>query len=105
MIITQDNFIKQIADKENINAATVRDIFQSAESIIFDCFTSTAPSERIVFKLFPGVSLERTYVAPKEYSKGMFQNITCPERVRVKANLSKYYNHQVNNRLFPNIRR
>ena len=36
----------------------------------------------------------------KKYSKGMFQNIDCPEHVNVKACLSKYYNGQVNQCLF-----
>ena len=100
MIITQDTLIKQIADREDISVATVRNIFESAEEIIFDHLSSTTPSENIIIKLFKGISLERKYIGQKKYSKGMFQDIDCPEHVNVKANSSKYYNKKVNDELF-----
>lgn len=92
--------INQIADKEDINVATVRNIFKSAEQIIFDYLSSTTPSEEIAIKLFNGISIKRKYIKNKKYSKGMFKNIDCPEHVNIKATLSKYYNGQVNQRLF-----
>lgn len=100
MIITQDNLIKQIADRRDISVATVRDIFESAEDIIFDHLSSTTPSENIIIKLLNGISLERKYIEQKKYSKGMFQNIDCPEHVNIKANSSKYYSKRVNDELF-----
>ena len=51
MIITQDSLINQIADREDISVATVRNIFNSAEDIVFDHLSSTPPSENIVIKL------------------------------------------------------
>ena len=92
--------INQIADKEDINVATVRNIFKSAEKIIFDYLSSTTPSEEITIKLFNGISIKRKYIKNKKYSKGMFKNIDCPEHVNIKATLSKYYNGQVNQKLF-----
>lgn len=92
--------MKQIADREDINVATVRDIFESAEDIIFDHLSSTTPSENIIIKLLKGISLERKYIGKKKYSKGMFQNIDCPEHVNVRANSSKYYTKRVNDELF-----
>lgn len=92
--------ITQIADKEDINVATVRNIFKSAEKIIFDYLSSTTPSEEITIKLFNGVSIKRKYIKNKKYSKGMFKNIDCNEHVNIKASLSKYYNGQVNQKLF-----
>ncbi len=100
MNITQDTLIQQIADREKLPAATVRKLFQSAEDIIFDYLSSTAPSEEITIKLFSGISIKRTYLKEKKYSRGMFQNIDCPEHVAVKAASSKYYNRQVNQKLF-----
>lgn len=100
MIITQDALIRQIADKEAIDATTVRTIFKSAENIIFDCLSSTDPSENIVVKLLNGVHLERKYIENKRYTKGMFQNIDCTEHVNVKANSSRYYSTKVNTVLF-----
>lgn len=100
MIITQDTLIKQIADKEDIDVATVRQIFKSAENIIFDYLSSITPSEEVNIKLFNGFNIKRKYIKKKNYSKGMFQNIDCPEHVSIKACLSKYYNGQVNSKLF-----
>lgn len=100
LIVTQETLIQQIAEKENIDAATVRKIIKSAEDIVFDYLSSMTPSENITLKLFHGISIDRKYVDKKNYSKGMFQNITCPAHVKVKANSSKYYGEQVNQRLF-----
>ncbi len=100
MNITQDALIKQIADREKINAATVRRLFKSAEDIVFDCLSTTAPSEEVTIKLLSGINIKRKYIEKKHYSKGMFQNIDCPEHVTIKISLSKYYNGQVNQKLF-----
>lgn len=92
--------MKQIADREDMNVATVRNVFKSAEKIIFDHLSSTTPSENVVIKLLNGISLERKYVGKKTYTKGMFKNVDCLEHVNIKANLSKYYNNRVNEELF-----
>ena len=102
MIITQEKLMKQIANKEDIDVVTVRKIFESAEDVIFDYLSSTPPSENIVVKILNGINLERKYVSRKKYSKGMFQNIDCPEHVNVKANSSTYYSKKVNNKLYNN---
>lgn len=98
--VTQDVLINQIATKEDIDVATVRKILKSAENIIFDYLSSIAPSEEVNIKLLNGINIKRKYIKKKKYSKGMFQNINCPEHVNVKACLSKYYNGQVNQYLF-----
>ncbi len=100
MTLTQDTLLKKIADREGIDVTMVRNIFKSAEDIIFDCLSSTTPSEPIRIKCLKGVQIERTYVEEKKYSKGMFQNIDCPEHVKTNAKLSDYYNGQINRTLF-----
>lgn len=100
MNITQDVLINQIAIKEDIDVATVRKILKSVENIIFDYLSSITPSEEVNIKLLNGINIKRKYIKKKKYSKGMFQNIECPDRVNVKACLSKYYNGQVNQYLF-----
>lgn len=99
MVITQDNLIRQIADREDIDVATVRDIFETAENVIFDHLSSTAPSENIIIKILSGFNVERTFIKKKKYNKGMFENIECPERVKVKAVSSKYFTKKVNEEL------
>lgn len=100
MNITQDTIINQIATKEDIDVATVRKILKATENMIFDYLSSTTPSEELNIKLFNGFNIKRKYIEEKKYSKGMFQNIDCPNHVSVKAYLSKYYNGQINNKLF-----
>lgn len=96
MTITQDSLIKQIADIEGINVATVRDIFKTAENIIFDHLSSTPPSQPVTIKLLKGVSVDRRYVPAKTYSKGMFEDVECSAKVKVKAGVSKYLNNRIN---------
>ncbi len=100
MNVTQDVLINQIATKEDIDVATVRKILKSAENIVFDYLSSITPSEEVNIKLLNGFNIKRKYIKKKKYSKGMFQNIECPDHVNVKVCLSKYYNGQVNQRLF-----
>ena len=94
MIITQDNLIKQIADKEDINVATVREIFKSAEDIIFDHLSSTTPSENTIIKLLDGLSLECNYVPEKEIHT--YDDIVCKPKIWSKPKITRYYNRKLN---------
>ncbi len=94
MIITQDTLIKQIADKEDINVATVRKIFKSAEDIIFDHLSSTTPSENTIIKLLDGLSLECNYVPEKEIHT--YDDIICKPRIWSKPKITRYYNRKLN---------
>ena len=99
MHITQDTIINQIATNENMDAATVRQIFKATENIIFHYLSSVTPTETITIKLLNGIHIKRKYVDRKRYTKGMFQNVDCPEHVSTKACITKYYNAQVNQML------
>ena len=94
MIITQDTLIKQIADKEDINVETVREIFKSAEDIIFDHLSSTTPSENTIIKLLDGLSLECNYVPEKEIHT--YDDIVCKPRIWSKPKITRYYNRKLN---------
>lgn len=94
MIVTQENLVKQIAAKEDIDAATVRKIFKSAESIIFDCLSFTTPSENTIIKLLDGLSLECNYIPEKEIHT--YDNIICKPKIWVKPKTTRYYNRKLN---------
>ena len=79
---------------------TVRDVFKSAEDVIFDHISSTAPSEDLFIKILKGICLERKYVCEKACTKGFFKNIICPAHVNIHAGVSKYYKNQANEKLF-----
>ena len=94
MILTQENLVKQIAEKEGINVATVRNIFKSAEDIVFDYLSSTTPSENRVIKLLDGLSLECNYVPEKEIHT--YDDIICKPRIWTKPKVTRYYNRKLN---------
>lgn len=94
MTLTQDELIKQIANKEDINVATVREIFKSAEDIIFDYLSSTTPSENTIIKLLDGLSLECNYVPEKEIHT--YDDIVCKPRIWSKPKITRYYNRKLN---------
>lgn len=94
MIITQENLIKQIAAKENINVETVRKIFKSAEEIIFDYLSSTTSSENTIIKLMDGLNLECTYIPEKRIHT--YDDIICKPRIWVKPKVTRYYNRKLN---------
>lgn len=100
MVITQDTLIRRIADNEDIDIATVREIFNSAEDIIFDYLSSITPSEDLTIKLLNGICIERKHVLERIYDKGMFKDRCVPEHVNIKASSSRYYNRKVNESLF-----
>lgn len=94
LIITQENLIRQIAGKEDLNASEVRKIFKTAEDIIFDCLSSTTSSERTVIKLMDGLSLECSYIPEKEIHT--YGNIVCKPRIWTKPKITRYYNRKLN---------
>ena len=93
MIVTQENLVKQIADKENINAATVKKVFKSAEDIIFNHLSSTTPSQNTIIKLLDGLCLECNYIPEREIHT--YDNIVCKPRIRTKAKITRYYNRKL----------
>lgn len=94
MTLTQENLVKQIAEKEDINVATVREIFKSAEDIIFDYLSSTTPSENRIIKLLDGLSLECNYIPEKEIHT--YEDIVCKPRIWTKPRITRYYNRKLN---------
>lgn len=94
MIITQEKLVKQIATREDINVATVRKIFESAEKIIFDYLSSTTSSENMTVKLMDGLSLECNYLPEKEIHT--YDDIVCKPRIWVKPKITRYYNRKLN---------
>lgn len=94
MIITQEKLVKQIANREDINVATVRKIFESAEKIIFDYLSSTTSSENMTVKLMDGLSLECNYLPEKEIHT--YDDIVCKPRIWVKPKITRYYNRKLN---------
>lgn len=94
MTITQEELIKQIAKREDIDVATVRNVFKSAEDIIFAYLSSTTQSETKIIKVLDGLSLECQYVPEKQIHT--FDDICCKEKIWVKPKVTRYYNRKLN---------
>lgn len=94
MIVTQENLIKQIADRESMNTDMVRQIFKSAETVIFQCLSSTTPSENTIVKLLDGLSLECNYIPEKHIHT--YDDIVCQPRIRARPRVTRYYNRKLN---------
>lgn len=96
MTITQDMLIKQIAKKEGEDVATVRRIFHAAEHFILYYLSSTSSNEDTIIKVLNGIQVEGTFIPEQIINKGMFQNVECPKRIKVKSNVSRHYNRKLN---------
>lgn len=95
MIITQEDFIRQIAEEqEDMNPDAVRRVFKSAEAIIFAHLSSTVPSETTMIKIMDGLSLECNYIPEKEIHT--YGSIVCKPRIWVKPKITRYYNRKLN---------
>jgi hypothetical protein len=94
LTITQENIIKEIAEKEGIKVATVRKIFKRAEKCIFDYLSSTTPTENTVVKILDGLSLECNYVPERNIHT--YDNIQCDARIWTKSKITRYYNRKLN---------
>lgn len=92
--ITQEDIVNQIATKEDIDVATVRNVFKSAENIIFDYLSSTSPSECVVLKPFHGFSVEGKYIPERIIHT--YDNFVSKARIRVRPKVTRYYNKKVN---------
>ena len=94
MILTQDDLIKRIAKREDINVAMVRKVFKTAEKIIFDHLSSTTPSETNTIKPFDGLSIECKYIPKKEIHT--YDDILVNEKIWAKPKITRHYNRKLN---------
>ena len=94
MILTQDDLIKRIAKREDINVAMVRKVFKTAEKIIFDHLSSTTPSETNTIKPFDGLSIECKYIPEKEIHT--YDDILVNEKIWAKPKITRHYNRKLN---------
>ena len=94
MIVKQEKLIKDIAEKERVGIATVRDIFKTAEEIIFDYLSSATPTKNVVIKVFDGLKLESKYV-PKKANHGCINKDSNP-KICAKPKITKHYNAKLN---------
>lgn len=96
MTITQDDLINTIAQKEDIDVATVRRIFDATENTIFDYLSSVTPTQPVVVKLLNGLKIEGKHIAGKRVNRGVFADIECKARIKIKAYITQHYYRKLN---------
>lgn len=94
MTITQEKIIKEIAEQEDINVATVRKVFKGAEKCIFAYLSSTTPTDNTVVKILDGLSLECNYIP--EHTIHTYDDIKCKAKIWAKPKITRYYNRKIN---------
>ena len=99
MIITQDDLIKTIAQREDIAVSTVRAVFNAAENTIFGHLSSTTPTQPVTIKLLNGLRINGIYVPSKMVDKGMYHNEKSNPQVRAKAYITQHYNRKLNGQI------
>lgn len=93
-MLTQEELINDISKREEINVTTVRQVFKSAEDIIFDHLSSTSPTENTLIKVLDGLSLECKYIPEREIHT--YDDIKCNSKIWVKPKVTRYYNRKLN---------
>lgn len=94
MTLTQDDLIKQIANREDMDVAAVRKVFKTAEKVIFDYLSSTTPSENRSVRLLDGLNLECKHISEKTIHT--YDDIVCKPRIWAKPKITRYYNRKLN---------
>jgi len=94
LTITQDMLIKEIARKEDIDTATMRNIFRTLDCTLFEYLSSATPSESILVKILSGLTIECNYVPERTLQR--YETITCTSRLWAKPRLTRYFNRKLN---------
>ena len=98
LTITQDDLINTIAQKEDIDVATVRRIFDATENTIFDYLSSVAPTQSVTIKLLNGLKIEGIYTPKRYVNQGIFPNTNGKAKIKPTAYFTKHYKRKLNSR-------
>lgn len=94
LTLSQNDLIKQIAKREDINMAIVRKVLKATEKIIFDHLSSTTPSENMVVKPLKGLTIECKYIPQKEMHT--YKNLKIKDKIWAKPKITRHYNRTLN---------
>ena len=89
MTITQDDLINTIAQKEDIDVATVRKTFNAIENTIFDYLSSVTPTQPVVVKLLNGLKIKGDYMPEQNVNRGAFHDSKWEAQVRARAHITR----------------
>lgn len=96
LTVTREKIIEQIAQKGDIDVATVRKLMNAIDNTIFDYLSSVAPDQSVEIHLLDGLKIEGHYQPSTFIDRGIFQNINSKEKIKAKAKITSYYNKKLN---------
>lgn len=101
--ITHEELMKELCERmvsHGVSYTITRDVIWNYEQLIEDCLKNVNETDDLKIKIMDGISVERQYVPEQEMKKGMFKGKTIKEHYNIKANVSEYYNRQLNDYAF-----
>lgn len=99
IVTNRETIINKIAELEDSDAASIKMVFDDLEEIIYDCLSSTTPTEKQQINLFNGIKLIGEYKEGKQiYNINLKKNTKARDSIVVKANFSKTFKNRINGR-------
>ena len=102
--ITHEELLIELAQEceiHRINYATVKIVMEKLDELLFYKLAGCKDEkEDLQIKALNGITINRKYVPEQEMGKGMFKGNIIKEHYNVKANVSDYYNKQLNKYAF-----
>ena len=102
--ITHEEILRELANEceiHRINYATVKTVMLKLDELIFNKLAGCKDEkEDLQIKALNGITINRKYIPEQEMERGMFKGKTIKEHYNVKANVSEYYNRQLNDYAF-----
>lgn len=102
--ITHEEILRELANEceiHRINYTTVKTVILKLDELIFYKLAGCKDEkEDLQIKALNGITINRKYVPEQEMERGMFKGKTIKEHYNIKANVSEYYNRQLNDYAF-----
>lgn len=95
---TKDKIIKNIAKELNEDVDIVRNIYNSLEENIAKMLSSATADTDVSVRLFEGISIDGVFVPEHLKTNNLTgENIVAKEKIKPKANITRYYRDKVTN--------
>lgn len=97
MVVSKEQLIKNIADREGIDVASVRDVIAGMENLVYAYLSSATPTENITVKPLKGLSITSVYEPAHEavhpYTR---EKLMVTPRIWSSSKISRYFNRKLN---------
>lgn len=96
-VYTKNMLENDIADECGEDVKLVHAFYAALEKRIADILSTATPDADIVIRLFDGITLNSTYMPKTTKVNNLSgKTITVPEKIKPKANITRYYADKIN---------